>query len=158
MKNIKPPVILLAAALAGGFTQPLARAAEGGPRHLDRAQFLERAKEQLGLTDEQMARIRSELAAEKETLKNLVTRMHEARVDLRVAIQEANATETSVREAAAKVGAAQADLAVERLKLHQRISPILTEEQREQVKQFQARIDAWIETAVDLMGERWQSR
>lgn len=119
-----------------------------------RGQLLERAKEKLGLTEEQIAKIKTELKVEKETLHDLVSKLHEARVGLRSAIQAPDANETTVRTASAKVAEVEANLAVERLKLYSRISPILTPEQRDQVKQFQSRIDDFLDNAINRVSER----
>jgi len=159
MKRSKWFGITIAAALVvGGFTWLSAQAAERLlAQRAGQGRLLERAKEKLDLTDEQVAQIKTELGAEKEALKGLLGRLHEARLGLREAIHSTSATEASVREAAARVGAVQSDLAVERLKLHQRISPILTEEQREKVKEFQTRIDEVVDRAIDRFGERLKS-
>jgi Spy/CpxP family protein refolding chaperone len=77
---------------------------------------------------------------------------------LRDAIQSSGATEASVRAAAAKVATVEADLAVERLKLYGRISPILTADQREQVKQFQSKIDDFLDGAINRLSERLSAR
>jgi len=156
MKTSKWLVITVAAALsASGLIVLKAHAAPGllAQRH-SRGQFLERAKEKLGLTDDQAAQIKSEFLSEKETLKSLISRLHDARVGLRTAIQAADANETTVRSASAKVAAVEADLALERLKLYGKISPILTEDQRAKVKEFQSRIDDFVEGAISRMGER----
>ena len=147
-----------AAVTAGGLSILTTQAAEGQlGRYAERGRLLERAKERLGLTDEQVTQIKAELAGEKETLKSLFTRLHEARKGLRETIHSADATDTSVREAAAKVGAVQSDFAVERLKLYRRISPIFTDEQREKVKGFEAHIDEFVDSALSRFGERLRS-
>jgi Spy/CpxP family protein refolding chaperone len=129
-------------------------AGPGAARPL-RGQLLEKAKEKLSLTEDQVARIKAELGTEKETLKALIGQLHDAKVSLREAIQAAGATEASVRAAAAKVGAAEADLAVERFKLYGRINPILTDDQREKVKQMQSQLDDFLDGAINRLGERW---
>ncbi len=123
-----------------------------------RGQFLERAKEKLGLSDDQVSQIKAQLLAEKDNLKGLITKLHDARVGLREAIQASDATETTVRAASAKVASVEADLAVERLKLFGKISPILTEEQRDKVKEFQSRIDDFLDGAISRIGERLGSQ
>jgi Spy/CpxP family protein refolding chaperone len=156
MKTSKLLVLTMAAGLAaGGFCIFQAHAAEptvGQGRF--RGQFLERAKEKLGLTDEQVAKIRTELRGEKDTLHDLISKLHEARVDLRNAIQASDATEASVRAASAKVAEVEANLAVARLKVYGKISPILTPEQREQVKQFQSHIDEFLDNAINRAAEK----
>jgi len=160
MKTSKWFVITLAAALStGGFMVLKARAAELplAQRHL-RGQFLERAKDKLGLSDDQVAQIKAQLLAEKETLKSLIANLHDARAGLRTAIQAPDGNESSVRAASAKVAAIQADLAVERFKLCRRISPILTDQQREKVNEFQSRIDDFVDRAISRIGERLTSQ
>ena len=109
----------------------------------------ERVKEKLNLTDDQLAQIKQQLKSEKGNITGLLTRMHDAHTGLRTEIQKPNASETSVREAAAKLSAVESDLAVERLKLHGKISPILTADQRAKLVQMEAGIDQFVERAID---------
>ena len=150
--------LVLAVASCGSLALRAGAAERASGARAARGQFLERAKEKLGLTDEQAAQIKTVLVGEKETLKGLVVKLHEARTGLREAIQASEATEASVRAASAKVAAVEADLAVERLKLFGKISPILTEEQRAKVKEFQSRIDDFMDGAIDRLGERLGSK
>jgi len=120
-----------------------------------RGHFLERAKTKLGLTAEQSAQIKAVLGADRELLRHLISQRHAARIGLRAAIQADGATEAAVRVAAAKVAAVEADLAVERLKLYGKLAPILTADQRAQVKEFQRRLDEVLDGAIDRLGERW---
>ena len=57
--------------------------------------------------------------------------------------------ETSVRSASAKVTAIEADLAVERLKLFERIRPVLSNEQLQKLKDLRAWMDDSVERAID---------
>jgi protein CpxP len=116
--------------------------------------MLQRVAEKLNLSDEQRTQIKSELKDEKDTLKSLFTRLHEARKGLREALHASDATEASVRTASAKVADVEADLAVERLKLHGKISPILTAEQREKVNEIQARLDDLVDQVVNRLDKR----
>jgi len=157
MKTSKWSVIAVAAAVfaSGALFTIKARAAEKPAfQRAFRGQFLQRAREKLGLSDEQVAKIRSELKTEKETLTGLLSQVHEARVGLREAIQAADANETTVRAASAKVAAAEADLAVERLKLYGRISPILTAQQRDQIMEFQVKLDDFVDNVISHLGDR----
>ena len=88
-------------------------------------------------------------------MTGLLSQLHEARVGLREAIQAADANETTVRAASAKVASVEADLAVERLKLYGRISPILTAEQRDQVMEFQTKLDDFVDNIIRHLGERF---
>ncbi len=160
MKTSKWLVIAVAAALgASGLVVLKARAADratsGRPV---RGQFLERAREKLGLSDDQVSQIKAQLLAEKDNLKTLISKWHDARIGLREAIQASDATEASVRAASAKVAAAEADLAVERLKLYGKISPILTADQLDKVKEFQSNIDDFLDGAISRIGDRLASQ
>jgi Spy/CpxP family protein refolding chaperone len=156
MKNTKWLIITLAAAVtAGGLFVLKTQAAErAGLQRPSRGRLLERAKEELALSDDQVTKIKTELQTEKDSLKSLILKLHEARVTLRQTIQAADATETSVRAASAKAAAVEADLAVARLKLFGKINPILTPDQREKVKHFQSKVDDLIDGAINKIGER----
>jgi Spy/CpxP family protein refolding chaperone len=156
MKISRWSVITLAAGLGvGGLFAFKAHAAERvAAQRVMHGRLLERAKEKLGLTDEQVAKIKTELKGEKDTLRDLISRLHDARVGVREAIQAADANESSVRAASAKVAAVEADLAVERLKIYGKISPILTAEQVEKVREFQARLDDFLDNAINHVGDR----
>lgn len=147
-------LITLAAALAvGGFICTAKAIDRPGPGRF-RGGILQRAAEKLELTEAQKTQIKSELLAEKDNLKQLLGRLHDARKDLREAIRANSATEASVRAASAKVATVQADLAVERLKLHGKIAPILTEEQKAKIAEFEARVDEFVTDALERIGDR----
>jgi Spy/CpxP family protein refolding chaperone len=147
-----------AALMVGGILAPKAQAAEPAPRpQAHRGQWLERVKDKLGLTDEQIQKIKAELVAEKQPLKDLISNLHQSRIALREAIQAPDANETTVRAAAAKVATVEADLAVERLKLYARISPILTSEQLEKLKEFRTRLDEAIDRVIERVDQRLSS-
>ncbi len=155
MKSPKRINLWAAAVLAAGLwqnTNVLAAdsAAEARPA---RARLIARVRQQLDLTDEQTAKIKEVIAGDRENLKRLVTAVHDARVAVREAINAPGATETSVRAAAQKLSSAEADFAVERLQLRGKINPILTDEQRAKVKELHARIDKWVENAIDRFGQ-----
>jgi Spy/CpxP family protein refolding chaperone len=155
MKTLKYLMILTAAAVSvGGLSMAHARAQEAGPQRMLHGHFLEKTREKLGLSDEQVTKIKAELSADKDKLTGLMTSLHDARVGLRETIQKSGASEGDVRAAAAKVAAVEADLAVERAKLYGRISPILTPEQLTKVKEFQERVDDFADTAIKTFGER----
>jgi Spy/CpxP family protein refolding chaperone len=155
MKTFNCFAALAAALLAGGLTAsplPAANApAPDGPLH---GALREKIKEKLGLTDDQVAQIKTQLKSERENITSLLTRLHDARTAVRDAVQKPDATETSVREAAAKLAAAQSDLAVERFKLRGKIDPILTPEQREKLTQFRAGLDRLARRAIRHLGDK----
>ena len=156
MRSTNWLAITLAAALCGGFllTVPPAQAAKGASRQTVRSRIRERAKTELNLTDQQVAQIKQILKADKGEIAGLVTRLHDARVGLRGAIQAPGATEASVRVASAKVAAVEADLAVERLRLFGKISPILTAEQREKLQELRGRADDFVDKLINRAGAR----
>lgn len=149
-------IITLAAAVAvGGLTILTARAAApGGAGRLRAGPLVQRVAERLNLTEDQKAQIKAELKSEKDALAKIFTQLHETRKGLREAIHAKEATEASVRAAAAKVAAVEADLAVERMRLHGKIAPILTDDQRGKLAEIEARIDSFVTDAIGRIGER----
>jgi Spy/CpxP family protein refolding chaperone len=108
----------------------------------------ERAREKLGLTDEQLAQIKDVLKAEKTNIISLLTRVRDTRAGLRDAIRSAGANETSVRAASAKVAAVEADAAVERMKIFHQVNPILTDEQRTKLAAMESKLEDFIDQAI----------
>jgi Spy/CpxP family protein refolding chaperone len=106
------------------------------------------AKAKLGLTDDQIARIKSELRPEKATLIDLSLKVHEARVELRGAVNKTGATEAEIRAAAASLGLAEGNLAVVKSRLHARVSPILTPGQLDQIHSWEQKGDDFADAAI----------
>ena len=152
MKN-KILIFTLAAALAaGGFTATKLFAADNAAAAPARGRILQRIADKLNLTGDQRTQIKSVLAGEKNTLAPLLGQLHDTRKNLRAAIRAGDANETSVRAASAKVAAAEADLAVERLKLYGKIAPILTDAQRQQLAGLQQRADEFVDNVIARIG------
>lgn len=145
---------LAAALVAGGFTVTKAFAAEksGGPTAPMRGKILQRLADRLELTADQRTQIKTILEGEQDNLKPLLTSLHDARTNLRAAIHAADANETSVRAASAKVASAEADLAVERLKISGKIAPIVTAGQRQKISELEARVDEFASHARARLG------
>jgi Spy/CpxP family protein refolding chaperone len=156
MKTSKWLVITMAAAVAaGGITVIKTHAAqEPGLFAQRRGAVLARVKEKLGLTDEQLGKIKAELRSEKENITGLLKRLRSARAELRDTIQQEGATEETIRAASARVADVEAELAVERAKLHGKISPILTADQLARLKEFQQKVDEFLDRAIETVGER----
>ena len=104
------------------------------------------------MTGDQRTQIKAVLVADKDTLAPLLGAVHDARKNLRTAIRASDANEASVRAASAKVGAAEADLAVERMKLYGKIAPILTDVQRQQLADWQQSADDFVDNVVTRIG------
>ena len=143
---------LAAALFAGGFISTKTAAADNPEAPAMRGKILQRIADQLDLTADQRAQIKTILLGEKDSLKPLITSLHDARKNLREAIRAKDASEASVRAASAKVAGVEADLAVERLKLFGKISPVLTDEQRQKAADLQARADELIDGAIARLG------
>ncbi len=156
MKIIKLLTIATAAAIiACGLTSAPAQdtnsAAGTRPGH---GQILQRIAKKLNLTDDQKSQIKAVLGGEKDTLKSLFGQLHDARKNLRAAIHASDANETAVRAASAKVAGVQADLAVERMRLYGKIAPILTDQQRRKIADFEQRLDNVMGGAIARLDER----
>jgi Spy/CpxP family protein refolding chaperone len=154
MKTNHLIMILAAAVTVGGFIVYQAKAFERGEAGRFRGgPILKRVAERLNLSDEQRAQIKAVLRNDQDALINLFTQLHAARKGLREAIHASDANESSVRAAAAKVAAVEADLAVERLKLHGKINPILTDEQRENAAEMEKHLDEFVDGIISRIGK-----
>lgn len=154
--SMKHKILILATAaaiFAGGFTFTSLAADHAAPSAPSRGKFFERIAARLHLTDDQKAQIKIILAGEKDTLVPELNQLHDARKALRAAIQAGDATETSVRAASAAVATVEANLAVERLKLYDKIAPVLTAEQRQQIAGFEQRADDFADNVIAHLGE-----
>ena len=145
--------LLSAAALLAGGMSINAHAAAERPA-FRRGALAERAKEKLGLTDDQVAKIRTELASEKDSIKDLLQRLHTARSELRDVIQQPTASEGSIRDAAAKVAKVESDAAVLRAKLYHNIAPVLTDEQKAKIKEARQKAGALADRLMERIGAR----
>ena len=150
MKTISLLTLAAALLIACGFTSARAQNtndAVAGPG-AGHERLWQRLGARLELTDAQKAQLKTIWSGEKGNVKSLIGRLHAARKNLRAAIHAGDANETTVRAAAAKVAAVEADLAVERMKLYSQIAPILTDEQRRKIAGFEQRLDGAIGRAA----------
>lgn len=146
---------IVATVVLAGLTVALkVRAEDAAVRRGMGGQFLSKAKEKLGLTDEEISKVKTELLAEKEILKPLVTSLHDAKIGLREVIQKKGAAESEIRAASAKVAAVEADLAVERAKLYGKLSSILTADQIAKIDEFQEKRDDFVDGAISVFFAR----
>jgi periplasmic protein CpxP/Spy len=109
-----------------------------GKGHRGHHHFKKMAKE-LGLTDQQKTQAKalfeSSRAQNRPFFKALVTAKH----DLRTLVQSGSADETAIRAQAAKLAAAEADLAVQRAQETRQFLALLTPEQVTKLKAIQAK-------------------
>ena len=152
MKNKILIYTTAAAIVACGFIATKSYAADTATVASARQGILQRIADKLNLTGDQRTQIKAVLAADKDTLAPLLGAVHDARKNLRTAIRAGDANEASVRAASAKVGAAEADLAVERMKLYGKIAPILTDVQRQQLADWQQGADDFVDNAITRLG------
>lgn len=124
------------------------------PARGGRAAFVEKVREKLNLTDDQLRAIKAELAAQKEAIADLLPKLHAAKTALRDVIQKDGATEAEVRAAAGKLAAVEADAAVLRSRLHARIKPLLTEDQLGKIKEVNASVDELITQVIAKVGAK----
>jgi Spy/CpxP family protein refolding chaperone len=149
MKNIKLLAIITAAAIAACGFAAKTSAAETPAR----GQILKRLAEKLDLTGDQKSQIKTILRDDKDTLTTLLGQLHDARKNLRAAIQAGDANETTVRAASAEVAGVEADFAVERMKLYGKIAPVLTDEQRQKISEFTQRADDFADGVIARIGD-----
>jgi Spy/CpxP family protein refolding chaperone len=148
-------ILTLAAILvAGGLITVKSHASEESPSPaFQRGAMLKRLADKLDLSADQRQAVRQILVSDKDTLKSLLERVHTARVDLRTAIRADQPSETAVRAASAKVADAEADMAVERMKLYAKIRPVLTDAQRAKISELEQQADGLAESLIARAGD-----
>ena len=159
MKHSNWLIVAVAAAVlsAASILNSNAAESDSGLRPA-RQKWLQVAREELELTQEQEQRIKATLREHKDTLKELIAALHQARSQLRQAIQSPDANESAVRSAATKVAAVEADLAVERMKLYAQINPVLSGEQLQKLKELRSRFEGSMERAIERLGKGLNSK
>jgi periplasmic protein CpxP/Spy len=95
---------------------------------------------QLGLTDAQRDQIRAIADAHKDDWKALADRGRTAHLALDQAITADNVNDAAIRQKAAEVAAVEADVAVARAHAYTEVLPILTADQKAQLKSMQAQM------------------
>ena len=91
---------------------------------------------QLELTSEQRARLRTIVRQHEDEFQTFVDREVDARSSLLSVIHDPAASDDDVRNASSAVSVVDADLALFRARLYGEIQPILTDEQKETVRAF----------------------
>lgn len=140
--------LLAVAVVAGGLLIARAQSTDRQAGPAGRGNILQRIARQLQLTADQRTAIRADLVADKDTIVALFNRLHEAHIQLRNAIQADQATPDSVRAASANLAAVEADLAVERLKLHGEIYPLLSDNQKDRLAGLEDHLDTFVDGVI----------
>lgn len=110
----------------------------------------------LGITSEQRDQLRAVLREFQPTVKPLVEKCIQERRTLREMIHATPANDAAIRSQSAKVAACEADLAVARAQIVEKIRPILSNEQLQELRRMEdnaysrideglARFSRWIE-------------
>ena len=97
---------------------------------------------QLDLSDAQKQQARDISQRHRQAMQPVMQRLQQAMMAERSAVEAVPVNEAAVRGAAQDVAAAQADLAVDRARLHNDIFSILTVEQQTKAKQLEAQAQA----------------
>jgi len=143
-------------ALAQAPSSPTAEASEGQPprrpilnylrNHFQRAWEL---RSKLNLTEEQKAKIRSTVAAQKEEIISLFRKVAERRQALRDAVLAEMPSEESIRAAADELGKAIGDAAVKASQIAGDLRKNLTSEQLEKIRKFREKQRAEFDKLLD---------
>jgi Spy/CpxP family protein refolding chaperone len=130
-------------AVNGPTTEPSAGWREGPLARLIHAQIGRwiTLRAELDLTPAQKEQIHSILQSHKAEIVQVMQPVAEARRALREAVLNPNSDEKTIRGDADNLGHAIGDAAVLAAKIKQEINPILTDEQRQKLKDFRAQSD-----------------
>ena len=93
---------------------------------------------QLNLSDAQKQQVQSIMQQHRQQAQRVMQRLEQAMQAQRAAVNQVPVNEAAVRQAAAALAAIEADVAVDRARLHADIFNVLTVEQQEKAKQLEA--------------------
>jgi len=127
----------MTALTAGGLVSLQAQDAAGAPRWRQRSWAT--AQKKIGLTDEQIAKIKAELRPEKEALTTLSLRLHDARIALRATVQKAGAHGGGRSRRRRQDGRGRGDLAVLKAACMRVSRRLLTPEQLDKIQRRAAK-------------------
>jgi len=142
-RRVSVAIAVMAAMIGGGAGAALAGhgpagefggpppGAERGPGH-----FFERMAKILKLSDAQKGKIQTFLDAEQEQGKALRDKLHENRKKLMQAAEAATFDEAATRKIAMAQGQLEAELTLSRIRTQSRINAVLTDDQRELLKEL----------------------
>jgi protein CpxP len=104
--------------------------------------FFRKMARELGLTDQQKTQAKALFEGNRSENKPLFDAMLSAKQQLRGMVHSGSADETAIRAQAAKVAAAEADLAVKRAQAAKQFLALLTPEQVTKLRAIEARREA----------------
>ena len=139
--------VVAAALMAGGGAALYAQGRGGpgrgaGPFAAGRGFAEGFALGQLDLSDAQKQQVREITQRHRQAMQPVMQRLAQAMMAERAAVEAIPVNEAAVRAASEDVATAQADLAVDRARLHSDIFSILTVEQQAKAKQLEAQAQA----------------
>jgi protein CpxP len=134
----------VAAALFAGVGMAQAAPPGGGidgdtPRHVGSP--LKKMVKELGLDAQQKTQVKDILKNNHDTAKPLMDKMVAEKRAMRALIQAETVDETAIRSQSAKVAAVEADLAINRAQLAQKLRAVLTPDQIQKFKAIQEKRD-----------------
>lgn len=123
---------------------------DGGRRHrFGHGMRMMRALKEAGVTDAQKEQIRGILREQRPQLQPLRKQLVQERRALRNVIHTSPVNESAIRTQSARVAQVQADLAVRRAYVGDKIRALLTPEQVAKLRQMQAQRDARIDERLN---------
>ena len=146
----------LAAAVTLGSTLVIAAADGGGDDGVFSGirQRIHDRLVQLGLSSEQRDQVREVLRGFMPEVAPLVKQSVAEHRTLRQMIRATPVNEEAIRTQAAKVAAINAELAVKRAQIVEKIRPILTPEQLEEIQEMEENLHSRVEQGLGRLG-RW---
>jgi protein CpxP len=110
-----------------------------GPRHV--GNHLKQMAKELGLDAQQKAQVKDILKTNHDVAKPLMDKMMTEKRAMRTLVQAETVDEAAIRTQSAKIAAVEADLAVNRAQLAQKLRAVLTPDQIQKFKAIQEKRD-----------------
>jgi len=125
-----------------------------GPAMMGHGMFTERMQYRLDLTDDQKLQIDSMIKAHQAEFAPFHEEMKQARLALYDAIHAETIDDAAIRDAAARVGELEADRAVARAEMFQKVRATLTPEQQAEAMEMIGEMRAFQEDNPGMMQHR----
>ena len=121
----------------------------GRPHRFGHRMRMMHALKQVGVTDAQKEQIRGILREQRPQVQPLRKQLVQERRALRDAIQQSPVNESAIRTQSARVAQVQADLAVQRARIADKVRAVLTPDQVSKLKELQAQRDARVDERLN---------
>jgi protein CpxP len=127
-------------------------AAQDAPVATTQPPAVQRIERRLHITQAQREQVKAILKQEQPKLQQLHRELLSERSEMAAASQGGSFNAVAVQSVASKYAAANADVLVERAKLHSELFAVLTPEQQQRLQRLRTRLDVFLDDRLQTLG------